>query len=180
MFYRRIVLALFMSLLFLSCSNKNKTHKEIVSDWSLLEEVNYSVKYPHTWSLNQTGFQGTSFLIIARQTSIRDFYQENLSMVEKAIADTMDLISYVKSNIAMLDKTVERFEILEQEMKELEGDRFYRLLYVGIESKYKILYEKHYRIKDKQAYVTTFACRTMEADRYRPIGRAMLKSFKLR
>jgi len=51
---------------------------------------------------------------------------------------------------------------------------------VGIESKYKILYEKHYRVKDKQAYVTTFACRAMEADRYKPIGRAMLKSFELR
>ena len=178
---KRTLLTLLGLLLFIACGNQHKTQEEIVKDWKTFENNNYSIKYPPKWEFNQSGYMGTSFLIVSRQTSIRDFYQENVSLVEEDLSDGLiDLQTYVKSALANLEKNVEHFKIIKSELENKDGETYHKIIYVGIDTKNTVMVEQYYMIKNAKAYVLTFSCKVFEVKRYRPIGEAILNSFKLK
>lgn len=168
-------------MVLVACGNQQKTQQDIVKDWSTYETNDYSIKYPRTWALNQSGFMGTSFLIISKQTSIRDFYQENAGLVEVNLNDgRVDLSSYVANALDSLKNAVEQFKVLENELVNYDKGTYQKVLYIGIEANTQVAFLQHYFIKDSKAYELKFSCKIRERERYLPIGEAILNSFQLK
>ncbi|MDA3929648.1 MAG: PsbP-related protein [Prolixibacteraceae bacterium] len=175
-------LLVIVALLFLfACSNANKSAEKIQKNWKTFETTEYSIKYPPAWALNQTGYQGTSFLLISKQTSIRDFYQENVSLVEEALSDTtINLQSYVQRSLEMLSDSNSTIKMVENVLQENDQENYHKLLYGQMEGVNKVIVEKHYFIRNNKAYILTFSCKGIERKRYMPIGEGILNSFKLK
>ncbi len=38
---------------------------QTISDWKTLNQTSYSIQYPKTWELNQSGQMGTSFILFS-------------------------------------------------------------------------------------------------------------------
>ena len=178
---KRNLLVLFGFLLLVACGNQHKSQEEIVKDWKTLETQDYSIRYPQSWALNQSGYMGTSFIVISKQTSIRDFYQENVSLVEEDLSDkVIDLEAYVQNYLKDLENKVEHFKVVESEFQKVGNKTFYKVIYVGVDAKSTVMVEQHYMIKNTKAYVLTFSCKAFDVKRYKPIGEAILNSFKLK
>lgn len=181
MIYIRYIPSLIILFFFIACGNLKKSDKELQKDWKFLDEEAYSIKYPPSWAVNQSGYEGTSFLLISKQISIRDFYQENVSLYEKDLSnDSIDLQSYVQQELKELQDSVIHFDLLESQQQVAGEDIFYKVIYTGIEIKHKVTVEKHYRIKNKKAYILSFSCKSLEIKRYKPVGEGILNSFKLK
>ena len=167
-------------LLLFACGTKNKSQEEIQKDWKTFETQDYSIKYPRLWMVNQSGYMGTSFLIISKQTSIRDFYQENVSLVEEVVSDTTDLEQYVQISIKELQDTVQYVEIIKDTLISHNENNFHQLIYESQEGMNKITTEKYFFLKKQKAYTLTFSAKSIELGRYQPIGEGILNSFKLK
>src|SRR6188768_2774193 len=49
--------------------------------WKVLNQNNFSIQYPTNWDLDQTGYEGTTFLILTELTSIEDPFRENVGLI---------------------------------------------------------------------------------------------------
>ena len=181
MVIRKKLLFLIVLLLLVACGNQNKTQEEIQKDWKIFETDNYSIKYPHSWALDQSGYLGTSFLIISKQTSIRDLYQENVSLVEKQLSDSeIDLKLYLQQDVKALRDSIPYIEISMDSLNENSKQNFHQLIYETQEGINKIAIEKYYFLKGSIAYILTFSCKSREQKRYMPIGEGILNSFEFK
>ena len=179
MFARRLSLLFILTLLF-ACDMKQKLQEEIKTDWKTFETDEYSVKYPPDWLVNTSGYKGTSFLIISKQTSIRDFYQENVSLIEEELSDSMDLVRYVDQSIAVIRDTVVQFEIIKDSLWGNDPIYYHQLIFQGQEGMYKITSEKYYISKSNKVYELTFSGKTLEQSRYLPIGEGIMNGFRVK
>lgn len=178
MIKKRTLLTFLVLVLLIACSTRNKSQEEIQKDWLTFETPDYSIKYPRLWIVNQSGYQGTSFLIISKQTSIRDFYQENVALIEEDLQDTtIDLSAYVKRSIEELSDSIPHLEITENTQVERNNEHFQKLIYTTSEGMNKVTIEKYYFLKKPKAYILTFSAKSIELSRYQPIGEGIMDSF---
>ncbi|MFA9388677.1 MAG: PsbP-related protein [Prolixibacteraceae bacterium] len=176
----RNIIVLLVLLVVASCGKSNKSQEDIQKDWELFENEAYAIKYPPAWKLSQSGYLGTSFLIVSKQTSIRDFYQENVSLNEVILEGDIDLKSYVQQDIDLFKKDVVKFVLEEELMTGIDGAKVYQLAYTGYEGINKITVKKQYQLKNNKIYILTFSGKTIEIKRYGPIGDGILNSFTLK
>lgn len=179
MSFKSIIYIIVGSLLIISC-NKPKTAEEIQKDWKTLESSEYSIKYPHTWVVNQTGYMGTSFLLISKQTSIRDFYQENVRLV----IDTLDFAStsltqYVQNEMKRLEKELPKFKVVNAPFAN-NDTTVMNLQYEANENKTHVFIESEYQLKNSCVYILTFSGKYREIKRYKLIGEGIIKSFEFK
>lgn len=177
----KMVMAFCFSILLFACGNQNKTSNEIEKTWKTLDEKEYLIKYPHTWAVNQTGYEGTSFLLISKQISIRDFYQENVRLVEHDLTDSsISLEGYVENAVDELKNSVDDMVLTENSIETKDGDKFHKIVYSARETKHKVTVVKHYRIVNDKVYILTFSGKTLELGRYLPIAENIMGSFKIK
>lgn len=178
----RSVLMVCFAIIFVACGNQNKSPEEMQKDWELLDQSEYSIKYPHTWAVNQTGYEGTTFLLISKQTSIRDFYQENVGLVIEDIPETISTVEeFAKNAVTELNASVADIVVSESSLqKNGAGKSFYRVVYTGREKSHKVTVEKHYYLANEKAYVLSFSGKTLELGRYQPVAQGILHSFRIK
>ncbi len=178
--YTKFIIIVGFFIFSLACS-KSKTDAEIQKDWTMLDTEEYTIKYPHTWLLNNTGYMGTSFLLISKQTSIRDFYQENVKLVKDTLeSNSIGLEKYVQNEMSRLKKEFPNFKILQGPFEtEIDTSKM-TLSYTGSEENMHVFIESQYQLKDSIVYQLTFSSKYRELKRYKPTGEGILKSFSLK
>ncbi|MBC8172388.1 MAG: hypothetical protein H7X71_00660, partial [Chitinophagales bacterium] len=60
-------------------SDINRT--ETIDGWKTLKEKNYSIQYPSTWELDQSGQMGTSFILFSSLEEKEDQFMENINLI---------------------------------------------------------------------------------------------------
>lgn len=167
-------------LILTACSSKEKSPEELMKKWETFETGTYSIQHPASWLVNQSGFMGTSFLIISKQTSIRDFYQENVRLVETRIDSTIQLDGFVAQSKLALEDTIIGLTFLKDTLIEFNALPCQWLVYEGKEGLNNVTTETYYFLHESTAFELTFSGKSLEMGRYRPIGEAMMNSFLLK
>ena len=178
--FQKTISILAFSILLFACT-KNKTPEELWKDWKTFETENCDIKYPGNWDLNESGFEGTSFLIVSKQTSIRDFFQENIRLTIDSLTNEDDNRNdYVKRNIKQLESKLKNFKMLENVEISEEHQSYHKLIFEMSTDHGTISIENHYYSEQNKIYILSFLCKVRELNRYQPIGEAMMKSFTLK
>jgi hypothetical protein len=50
-------------------------------EWKILDEPNFVVQHPSSWELNQSGQQGTTFIVLSPLESTEDNFRKNVNLI---------------------------------------------------------------------------------------------------
>ena len=149
-------------------------------EWKLLAKESYSIRYPANWDLDQTGYEGTTFLIASELTSPQDLFRENVTLIIHDLrGTTIYLDKLVKQSERKFQETLIGFNLIES--KRYKGKpEFHKIVFTGDKGNLKIKFEQYLWIKGIKAYVLTFAAEQDQYDNYKLVGQKITNSFKIK
>ena len=142
-----------------------------------LDDPAYSISYPATWELNQSGQMGMSFGLFSPLKFDGDTFRENVNLIIQNIAShNLDLTGFVNLSENQIRTMIQDGEIL---MSEKIGE-YHKIVYQGTMGQFKLKFWQQYWVKDGNAYILTFTAEQTEYDSYQEVARQMMDSFKVK
>ncbi|MEP1034221.1 hypothetical protein [Ekhidna sp.] len=142
-----------------------------------LDDAAFSIKYPGTWELNQSGQMGMSFALFSPVKFDGDQFRENVNLVVQDISSyNMDLTDFVNLSKNQIKTMIQDGNILESEGTE----DYQKIIYTGTMGQFKLMFKQHYWINGSNAYILTFTAEQSEYDNYAEISRQIMDSFLLK
>lgn len=163
-------------------SNKSENKQiELIKDWKMLDNPDYSVQYPSEWELSQSGQMGTSFVLFAPLDSESDDFKENVNMIVQDLSGrNLDLNSYTELSERQIKTMVVNSNLLESKRMKDERGEYQKVSYTGDQGIYKLLFIQYYWVIDSKAFLLTFTCEQDEREKYQEIGQKIMNSFRLK
>lgn len=143
-------------------------------DWIKLERDPYSISYPSTWELNESGQMGTKFIIAAPVQMDGDQFQENINLIVQDVsAHNMDLTDFVnlsEQQIGSIFGPIEKSERV--------GD-MHKLVYKGTMGTMNLKLVQYLSMNGGDAYILTFTAEQKEFDKYETIAIQIMDGFEI-
>jgi hypothetical protein len=149
--------------------------------WKTLESEDYSIQYPSTWELNESGMMGTKFIFLSQPDGETDDFRENVNLVVQSLQGqkiTMDQFVQITKN--QLEVMITDVNILFDERLEKDGMEYHRMIYTGSQGAFNLKLEQYYFLANDNVYVLTLTCKIIDFDEYAEIGEKIMGSFELR
>ncbi|HEU5289974.1 MAG TPA: hypothetical protein VFU05_04970 [Cyclobacteriaceae bacterium] len=151
------------------------------ANWKVLTKDNYSIQYPVSWDLDQTGYQGTTFVVRSVLTSTQDLFPENVNLIIHDLrGTTIYLDKLVKQSESTFQTSLSNFKISESKRLKDTAGEYHKIIFTGEQGTTKLKFVQLLRIKGIKAYVLTFAAEQAQFDNYKEIGEKILNSFKIK
>tara|TARA_R110001583_G_C5457012_1_gene391511 strand:+ start:92 stop:607 length:516 start_codon:yes stop_codon:yes gene_type:complete len=167
----KLLLILLIAVQFVHCqSNPKNDQKEI-------NRNGYSISYPSSMRLDESGRNGIEFLLFTEKTNSNDNFRDNLNLI----------IQNLENLNINLDKFVEITEtqiknngklILSERIKS-DNYEFQRLVYEANLNNFDLKFIQYDFVKDEKAYILTFSVKLNEYDKYNIEMESIMSSFKL-
>lgn len=150
------------------------------AEWKLLSKDSYSIQYPSNWDLDQTGYEGTTFLIASELTSPQDPFRENVNMIIHDLrGTTIYLDKLVKQSESTFQSSLMNYNLIES--KRIKGTlEYHRIIFTGDKKNLKLKFEQYIIMKGIKAYVLTYTAEQTQFDNYKLQGEKILNSFKIK
>jgi hypothetical protein len=150
------------------------------ANWKVLAKDSYSIQYPTNWDLDQTGYEGTTFLLASELTSPQDPFRENVTLIIHDLrGTTIYLDKLVKQSQSTFQTTLANFRLIESKRLKDTGE-YHKLVFTGDKGKTSLKFVQYLRIKGIKAYVVTFAGEQSQFENYKETGEKILNSFKVK
>lgn len=150
-------------------------------EWKTLDESNFVVQYPSSWELNQSGQQGTTFIVLSAMESADDKFRENVNLIiQDLTGHNLGLDEYTVISTDQIRHMIPNSSILENKKMSTANHEFQKVIYTGEPGTYKLKFEQYYFVIDKQAFVLTLTCEQDKFDQFEEVGERILKSFRLK
>jgi len=142
----------------------NNNHQQITSDWKILDQPAYSIQYPSTWDLDQSGQMGTSFILFSPLESDTDKLKENVNLLIQDLSGLqIDLNDYVKISEGQIKTMITNVVLIESNRIKNDTVEYHEIVYSGDQGMFHLQFEQHYWVIDDKAFVLTF---TSEKDKF--------------
>ncbi|MCF6349390.1 MAG: hypothetical protein L3J20_14040 [Flavobacteriaceae bacterium] len=129
--------------------SSNENTVKVEKDWETLDKSEYSIEYPKNWTVDESGTEGTVFMLTSPSDSDTDKVTQSVNtVIENLPNDNIDLDAYVKAAINQV-KTVYPNILKKEKMKSDTGDDFYKVVFSGKKEEMN----QYYHIKNKKAYI---------------------------
>ena len=149
--------------------------------WKTYSKEDYTIQYPSSWELNESGMMGTSFIFLSPPDGPNDNFRENVNMVTQSLQGqkiTMDqFVELTKNQLKVLITGV---NILYEERKEKEGLEYHKIIYTGTQGTLNLKLEQYYFLANDSIYSLTLTCTIVDFDDYQEIGEKIMDSFELK
>ncbi|NTV45153.1 MAG: hypothetical protein HGB11_01190 [Chlorobiales bacterium] len=150
-------------------------------EWNTLEQEGYSIRYPSSWELNQSGLMGTTFFLFSPFESADDLFRENVNlMIQDLTGLNMDLNQYTEISEGQVKTLITNGVIIESKRIKIESGEYHKIIYTGDQGIYNLEYEQYYWIIGNKAYVLTFTGEQQKYAQYKETGEQILNSFVLK
>ncbi len=169
-------------LLFISCNNKAMeiSEKDKI-EWKVLDEKEYSISYPTSWELDQSGLHGSSFFLFSKLNSENDSFRENINLLIQNLSGlNMDLDKFANLSENQINAMVTNGKMIENERLKSKGIEFQKMIYTSEQNNRQLQFEQYYWVKDDQAYILTFTAEENQFYAYQKLVEKILDSFKLK
>jgi hypothetical protein len=165
------------------------------SNWQILSQKNYSIRYPANWQVEQKEDLGAGvdliypFTILAPLESPADKFRENVNLVIETLkgrtiegedGSKIDLKRYAELSIAQLEAQMKNCQILETKRIDRGRRSFYRVIFTWDYETFNLKVEQYYQIVNGKAYVLTFTSESDKFDKFRGTGEKILNTFSVR
>src|SRR5688572_726977 len=125
-------------------------------DWKVLSQNNFSIQYPINWDLDQTGYQGTTFLILSELTSLEDPFRENVDLIIHDLrGTTIYLDKFVRMSESKFPTLLTNYTLIESKRIKDKGE-YHKMIFIGDKGNLKLKFEQCIWIKGIKGYVLTF------------------------
>jgi hypothetical protein len=172
---------MFVGLLASAQTTPTKTPEISMTDWQFLDESGYSIQYPQDWDLNKSGQMGMSFILLSKQTSQQDNFQENVNLlIQDLKGQNINLEKFTEISVGQIKTMVTKGKLIESKKLSGNGNEFQSVIYTGVQGNYKLKFEQYYWIKNDKAYILTLTCELDQFKKYKSTGEKILNSFKLK
>lgn len=162
-------------------SIKKNSPADIQNNWNVLDDSLYSIRYPDSWGLNASGYEGTSFILYTEQSSLQDRYNENISLVIQELADSDNkLDQFIEVTEDIIRTKLNNGKLIESTRHNADGREYQKIIYLGRQRIYNLKFEQYFWVEDGKSYVLTLSCKVNEFDRYKETGEAILNSFRIK
>lgn len=153
-------------------------HLQTIIDWKLLDQANYSIQYPQTWELNQSGQMGLSFIFLSPLESDKDKFRENVNLLIQDLSGrNIDLNKYTEISEGQIKTLVTNSNLIESKRMKNERGEYHKIIYSGDQGIYHLKYEQYYWVLNEKAFVLTFTSEQGKFTDYKEIGEKILNSF---
>jgi hypothetical protein len=154
---------------------------QINSDWKALERSNYSIQYPSTWELNQSGQMGTSFILFSLLESEQDKFRENVNLlIQDLTGKDIDLNKYAEISEDQIKTMVTNSTLIESKRVKRGTEEYHKIIYTGDQGVFHLQYEQYYFVIEDKAYILTFTTEKSKFEDFKETGEKILASFKLK
>lgn len=148
------------------------------SDWKALDDKEFSVKYPSSWEVNQSGIMGTKFILFAPSSPAVAF-RDNINLgIQDLNGMNMDLKKFVELSSAQIKQLVTNGNILTSETS-VEKQR-HKIVYSGSQGQLNLKWQQYYWIKNEKAYVLTFTADQNTFDKGVETANRVMDSFTVK
>ena len=138
----------------------------------------FSIQYPANWN-EQENVYGASVMFFSPQLS-GDQFRENVGIVTEVLPTDMAVADYYTSIKTTITNYIKDYQELSNEDITIGDVAAKKIVYVGMQSNYKLKWMQVLVIKNKVAYVINY---TASADTFADFSKeadAMIKSFVLK
>ena len=140
----------------------------------------FSIKYPTDW-YKQENQEGASVIFLSPLDNQLDFFKENVNVVVQDLSkSSMELKDYTDTAIRQVEIIFrENLQVIESKPTWLSGYPAHRFIFLGKGPEAEFKYFIVWTIKDNVAYQVTYAAISSQFDKYLPIVKRMMSSFKI-
>ncbi len=158
-----------------------KEKMEIPNNWELVDDPSYSLYYPDSFDLDQTGQMGLDVVLLSKQNSMNDLFRENINLMIQNLENTgIDLKQYVEISENQIKTVISEAHILESKRLTNNNKTFHRIVYTGKQEPYSLKWLQYYWVEKNKAYVLTLTCEVDQYDHYVKDGEKIINTFKLK
>jgi len=163
----RYLLLLLITIQNLSCQS-NRKYESIESD-------KYSISYPSSMNVDNTGVSGADFVLSTAKKSENDVFIENINlMIQKSEDDLMDFANRTKSEIEKVGTIISSSVINNNEKS------IYRIAFSLIQNGYQLKFIQHALIDNNVLYLLTYSSEASEFAEHSKEMEEIMLSFKLK
>jgi hypothetical protein len=165
----------------ISKKGSDTKNSQIISDWKTLNQSNYSIQYPATWELNQSGQMGTSFILFSPLESEQDKFKENVNLlIQDLRGKNIDLNKYTEISEGQIKTMATNSNLIESKRLKTESGEYHKIIYSADQGIFHLKFEQYYWVTNDKAYVLTFTSEQNRFDSFKETGEKILNSFKLK
>ena len=150
-------------------------------EWESLLKDDYSVEYPDSWELSQSGQMGTSFVLFSPISSKQDQFRENINLLIQDLTGygiTFD--KYVEISESQISTMITDGKIIESKKVSTDSLFHQKVIYTGRQGVFNLKFEQYYWVENDKAYILTFTCEEDQFEAFKEIGEKILNSFELK
>lgn len=148
--------------------------------WDTLNTEGFTISYPSTWTVDQSGTMGTEVFIFDAPNHENDLFSENVNlMLSDLMSDTIALLDYGESQRELLPKYITDYEYIATTYIEQDGKAFYQIEYNGKQGPFDLYFNQLLAFKGDVVYILTFTAEQDQVEVYKNIAEQMLLSFEL-
>lgn len=180
----KIIIISFLLLSITACGQKTSEesgNKTTTNEWKTFDQPSYTIKYPSTWELNQSGQMGTSFFLFSPLESDKDNFKENVNLlVQDLTGYNLDLNEYTEISEGQINTLVTNSTLLESKRVNDGKGEYHKIIYTGDQGIFRLTFEQYFWVVNNKAFVLSFTC---EQDKFVAMvetGEKILNSFILK
>jgi hypothetical protein len=145
-----------------------------------LSTAKFSISYPATWELNESGQMGTTLILLSPRESPSDKFSDNVNLIVQDLTGyNLDLDGYTKISEEQIKTLITNSKVMENK-KIAAPVEHQKLVYTGDQGAFKLKFEQYYFVVGNSAYVLTFTAEQSNFDQLQTLGEAVLNSFSIK
>ncbi len=150
------------------------------TQWKTLDNKNFSIMYPATWDLNSAGLMGTKFIILSPLSNSNDKFQENVNLITQDLTGlNVPLDKYVETSENQIKTLLSNGKLLESKRISDNNSEYHILVFTGKQGIFNLKFMQYFRIINNKAYVLTYTAEINQYDKFLPIAKKIMDSFKV-
>lgn len=144
---------------------------------NILDTDEFSVAYPTTWEMDNSGQSGTKFIVLSPADGEVDTFRENVNlMVQDLSSAPMSLDDFTE--LSMTQIMAAGAEVVESEQS--GGPVRQKLVFNMVQGSYDLRLIRYYWMVGNKAFVLTLTCLKNENDQYWEAGQRIMDSLKIK
>lgn len=147
--------------------------------WTLLDQSDFALSYPASWSLDQTGKAGTTFILFTGQDNAG--FRDNVNLIIQDLKGSgYDLDKYVTLSEGQVKTMITNSQIIESKRIKSESGELQEVVFTGDQGIFNLKWRQRYWVKGEKAFVLTFTTSQATYDQYKQVSQKFFDSFKLK
>jgi serine/threonine-protein kinase len=141
-----------------------------------IERDGFSISYPSHLTLNESGQEGTTFVLTTEKNGQNDLFVENINLVINGVGKT-SLDEYSKRVQKEISSVA---SIIESKRLKINGKDCFRMVVEATQNNVDLTFIQHYYIENQKVYLLTFSSEKKVFDDYYDEMNDVLMSFEIK